>query len=222
MGLSTDGLPADITVQYQGQNIPRLTRTLVVFWNAGEKTILAADIVALDPLRLKLGDDGRVLAATVLKVVRDVCQVEARLDSSRPSELGLGFAFLDSGDGAVVEVLHTSENRYAEILGTIRGLPSGWHDLGRIADSAFIRHSFLPLLSLSPRKLGLTVAVSGAIIAGAGLLVPWESHGKSITEAEPTGLIIGGVGALYTLLGTILIFLTRRRYPRTLHVDELG
>lgn len=47
LGLTSDGLPADITVQYRGQSIPRLTRTLVVFWNGGEKTILAQDLVVV-------------------------------------------------------------------------------------------------------------------------------------------------------------------------------
>lgn len=220
LGLSTDGLPADITVQYRGQEIQRLTRTLVVFWNAGEKTILAADIVEADPLRLKLRDDGSVLAATVLKVGRTVCQVEAKLIPSSSNEVSLGFAFLDSGDGAVIEILHTGEKRHPEFLGTIRGLPSGLHNLGRITGREFNRRLFL--LPTSPRKLGLITAVLGVAIAGAGLLVPWESLSKSNTEALPTSLVVMGAGALYALMGAILIFLTRRRYPKALHVDELG
>ena len=223
LGLSTDGLPTDITVQYRGQEIQRLTRTFVVFWNAGEKTILAADIVEADPLRLKLRDNGSVLAATVLKVGRTVCQVEAKLIPSSSNEVSLGFAFLDSGDGAVIEILHTSEKRHPEFLGTIRGLPSGLHNLGRITDRAFNRRIIqLPRPLLRPlRKLGLITAVLGVAIAGAARLVPWESLSKSSTEAQPTSLVFIGAGALYLLMGAVLIFLTRRRYPNALHVDEL-
>ena len=192
LGLSTDGLPADISVQYCGQEIQRLTRTLVVFWNAGEKTILAADIVEADPLRLKLQDGGSVLAATVLKVGRAVCQVETKLILSRPNEVDLGFAFLDSGDGAVIEILHTSEKRHPEFLGTIRGLPSGFHNLGRITGREFNRRLFL--LPTSPRKLGLITTIFGIAVAAAGLLIPWDSISTASTEALPTGLVVGGGG----------------------------
>ena len=102
LGLTTDGLPEGITVHYRGQDIPRLTRTLVVLWNVGEKTILGDDIVAADPLRLKLRGDGRVLAATVLKTKRDVCEIKVLPNASCPSETYIRFAFLDAGDGAVI------------------------------------------------------------------------------------------------------------------------
>jgi len=221
LGLSTDGLPADLTVQFRGQAIQRLTRTLIVFWNAGEKTILAEDIVRSDPLRLKFRDDGRVLAATVLKQARAVTQVEATFDPLQPNEVGLRFAFLDSGDGAVIEVLHTSERRYAEFLGTVRGLPNGLHDLGRITGRQYDMRRFP--LPRSPRKLGWLVAALGVLIAGAGLVIPWESLGKAnAADAVPIGLVIAGAGALYAFLGLTLIFLTRRGYPKALHVDELG
>lgn len=220
LGLSAEGLPTDITVQYRGQEIPRLTRTLVVFWNAGEKTLPSEDIVSSDPLRLRLRDDGRILAATVLKQARDVCQVQAQYDPSNPSEVAISFAFLDSGDGAVVEILHTGEKRHADFLGTIRGIPNGLHDLGRIAAQRYMRDSF-PML-VSPRKLGWVASAVGLAIAGAALLVPWQYLEQISAVAFPGGLVIAGAGTLYALLGLALIFLTRRRYPKALHIDELG
>ncbi|MBT2789183.1 hypothetical protein [Paraburkholderia strydomiana] len=132
LGLTTEGLPPDITVQYRGQEIPRLTRTLVVFWNDGEKSVSGEDVVGSDPLRLRFADDARVLAATVLKQARNVCQVQARHNLAEPTDVEITFAFLDKNDGAVVEVLHTGKEREAAFLGTIKGLPKGLHDLGRL------------------------------------------------------------------------------------------
>lgn len=208
LGLSIDdGLPADITVHYRGQDIPRLTRTLVVVWNAGEKTILGDDIVAADPLRLKLRGDDRVLAATVLKTKRDVCQIEALPDASCPNETHIQFAFLDAGDGAVIEVLHTSEERYVEILGTVRGLPQGLHDLGKI-DA--VRTFSLP----SP----WIILAIGVVTTVAGLTSP-----KKTADLLTNPSIVGaGVGAFYTLLGIALIWRNRRRHPKYLHIEELS
>jgi len=220
LGLSTDGLPEGITVQYQGQEIQRLTRTLIVFWNAGERTILLEDIVASDPLRLRFLDDGRVLAATVLKQAREVSQVNAIVDATKPTEVELRFEFLDSGDGAVVEILHTSQKRYAELLGTVRGLPRGIHDLGRIAGARRYMRSSFPLLG-SPRKLGWLAVALGSFTTVAGVFVPWDSLRSVDAQSVRIGLLIAGFGALYAVLGIALIFLTRRRYPKSLHVDEL-
>lgn len=219
LGLASDGLPAGITVQYQGQEIPRLSRSLFVLWNAGEKTVLSEDIVASDPLRLMIGDDGKVLAATVLKHGREVSQVTASLDATKLKEVILGFAFLDAGDGAVVEVLHTSEKRHLDVLGTIRGLPRGIRDRGQIEGTRHFRRS-MPF-PRSPRQLGWFATAIGAVVAFVGLLVPWEILIKLETSSLRGGLLLAGAGAMYALLGVGIIFLTRRRYPKSLHLDGL-
>ena len=219
LGLASDGLPEGITVQYQGQDIPRVTRTLFVFWNSGEKTFLSEDIVASDPLRLIINGDAKVLAATVINQAREVSQVSASLNAEKPNEVIIGFAFIDSGDGAVVEVLHTSEQRDLDVLGTIRGLPRGIQNYGRIAGTLQLPRSF-PFTG-SPRKLGWIATAIGVVTAIVGLFVPWEVLSKSDTSSIRGGLVLAGAGAMYALLGICLIFLTRRRYPKGLHLDGL-
>jgi hypothetical protein len=205
LGLSIDdGLPAGITVHYRGQDIPRLTQTLVVLWNAGEKTILGDDIVAADPLRLKLRGDGRVLAATVLKTKRDVCQIEALPDASCPNETHIHFAFLDAGDGAVIEVLHTSEERSVEILGTVRGLPQGLHDLGFMQPIDDANSIFIPLAVV---MLGMFVFMS--------ISTP-TIFKEFIGQIILVGLII------FSIPGIALIYKSRRRHPKYLHIEELS
>lgn len=219
LGLAGDGLPTDITVQYRGQQIPRLTRTLIVFWNAGEKSISGSDVVQSDPLRVNIEEDGAVLSATVLKTSRDVCQFQANMSADKQTQVNLGFEFLDAGDGAVVEILHTSEKRVADIEGTIRGLPKGLDNLGRITAIGRVRRPF-PFRG-SPRKLGFAAALIGALAVFAALLVPWDSIPKLSAQDPPVRWVAAGAGALYFLLGCALVVLTRRRYPPALHVEEL-
>ncbi len=201
LGLATDGLPEGITVHYRGQDIPRLTRTLVVLWNAGEKTILGDDLVTKDPLRLKLRGDGRVLAATVLKTKRDVCQIEALPDASCPNETHIRFDFLDAEDGAVIEVLHTSKERYVEFLGTVRGLPQGLHDLGTIRP---------PLSSWETLSMGSVVLVTVGIIINNALF-----------SKTSYGQVIIGSWAIFVLFEIAGRCINRRRHPKCLHVEEL-
>lgn len=201
LGLAADGLPEGITVHYRGQDIPRLTRTLVVLWNAGEKTILGDDLVTKDPLRLKLRGDGRVLAATVLKTKRDVCQIEALIDVSCPNETHIRFDFLDAEDGAVIEVLHTSKERYVEFLGTVRGLPQGLHDLGTIRP---------PLSSWETLFMGSVVLVTVGIIINNALF-----------SKTSYGQVIIGSWAIFVLFEIAGRCINRRRHPKCLHVEEL-
>ncbi|WP_417911607.1 hypothetical protein [Candidatus Electronema sp. TJ] len=209
LGLATDGLPEGITVHYRGQDIPRLTRTLVVLWNAGEKTILGEDIVATDPLRLKLRGDGRVLAATVLKTKRDVCQIKALPDapgSSCHNETHIRFAFLDAEDGAVIEILHTSEESYVEFLGTVRGLPQGLKHIGNI-----------DAVRTFPMPSPWIILAIGAVTTVAGSIFPQRT-----TELLTNRSMVGAwVGVIYTLAGLALIYKNRRRYPKYLHIEEL-
>jgi hypothetical protein len=205
LGLATDGLPEGITVHYRGQDIPRLTRTLVVLWNDGNTTIHGDNIVAADPLRLKLRGDGRVLAATVLKTKRDVCEIKALPDASCPNETHIRFDFLDAGDGAVIEVLHTSEARDVELLGTVRGLPHGLHNFGVIRPSS-LWCNFLV-------ANGAAAAIVSIFVLIFSLL-----EVKSIADHNSYALILAGISILAGIAG---ICITRRRYPKYLHIEEL-
>ncbi len=195
LDLPTDGLPEGITVHYRGQDIPRLTRTLVVLWNAGEKTILGEDIVAADPLRLKLRGDGRVLAATVLKTKRDVCQIEALPDASCPSETYIRFDFLDAEDGAVIEILHTSEESYVEFLGTVRGLPNGLHNFDII----------------QPMEIY-------SILASVTTFVAFIMRMTTSGITQFAGQLIMGFCSICFLIAIAGICRNRRRYPKCLDI----
>ena len=217
LGLSEAGLPKDFTVQYQGANIPRLTRTLVAFWNDGERSIAGDDVVSTDPLRVCFPDGSQVLAATVLKQTREVCQVKASQTPGKPAEVALSFAFLDADDGAVVEVLHTAETSLGTILGTIKGLPKGLREMGGVRDREYKTLSRLGLeVLMSPRKTALVAALVGLLVTAWGAYSLYRHVGSSdlANIAVPAGLV-------YASTGFLTLFLWRRRHPKALHMKEL-
>lgn len=219
LGLSGEGLPKDITVQYQGQPIPRLTRTLVVVWNDGERTILGKDVVESDPLRLRVEDAGSVLAATILKSSRHVCQLQVNLPIDNSHQVDLSFEFLDADDGAVIEVLHTSEKRATQLQGTIRGLPKGLTNLGRIKAMPRTWRSFPRILS--SRMIGIVILIIGLLLLNYALMVPWDTLTRSAESVYPVRWIVAITGTLYVFSGFVILFLTRRRYPKSLHLEGL-
>lgn len=219
LGATTDGLPAEITMHYRGEVIPRLTRSLLVFWNSGEKTIIDSDIVKGDPLRLAVGNDGEILSISLLRSSRDVNEISIARSADNRSEATIAFSFLDACDGAVIEVLHTSEQRAPQFLGTLRGLPQGIKNLGRITATPARKYKskFLPPV----RVLILLATIAGVIAILTSVLAPVDEIGffRNMNSLSPsTGMLT--VGVLYFLPGAFLLFISRRRYPPKLHVDD--
>ena len=67
--------PAEVTFQYQGTPVPRITSSTVWMWNAGKKTVRGSDIVVHDPLRLCY--TGEVLTVSIRKVSREAVRITA-------------------------------------------------------------------------------------------------------------------------------------------------
>ncbi len=221
LGPSTDdGLPPEITVQYKGENIPRLTRSTVVFWNSGEKTILGDDIVASDPLRFCVADDGVILSVTLLKTSRTVNEFSAEFSSKSSKDAYFKFGFLDAGDGAVVEILHTSAKRVLTVEGTLRGLPRGMKNLGRITGKIYgKRKRFAMVIDLTATWAPM---ILGGGVSLAAIFVPSESLNEFVasTPSNVSATLLGA-GVTYFLLGLAMLYLFRRKYPKHLHVEEL-
>lgn len=219
LGLSTDGLPAEITMQFRGESIPRLTKSVLVFWNSGEKTIVEDDIVKTDPLRIAIGDDGEILSISILHPSREVNEVSIARCPRNLNEAFVTFSFLDACDGAVIEVLHTSNKSSPQFLGTLRGIPKGMRNLGNIARSP-IKKRLRPYLP--PVRWVLWIpTIIGGISMLVGLLAPIDDIEflKTVSSMSPSsGVVLGG--AFYFFIGVTTIFVSRRKYPRTLHVDE--
>ena len=125
VGVAESELPTDAEIRFAGRRIARLSRTSVFMWNEGNQTIAGSQIVERDPLRLAFRREEAILQARIGAVSRPVVGVSCATDINTPAEVFLRFDFLDAGDGARVDILHTSTLSYPAVLGTIRGLPRG-------------------------------------------------------------------------------------------------
>lgn len=211
-------LPSEVTVMFRGRSVPRLTRSLIVVWNDGEKTINGADVVASDPLVVDVGEGAEILSHTMVRTSRDAISLSCELADS-PNRAVLSFSFLDSSDGGVVEVLHTGEQRHMKLYGTVRGMPSGPKNRGRVVPS---RTAMALPFPKSRRLFACVFIVVGVAIAVVGLVYPFADRPAATTPSS-SGLryALPLAGALYASLGGLMLWLVRRGYPKLLHVDEL-
>lgn len=220
IGPDERGLPDGIEIRYKGEVVDRLTKTHLVFWNSGKVLLRGSDIVAEDPLRCDFSPEARVLEVRRLSASRPANKFVATLDAAVPNRVLIAFDYLDPEDGAVFEILHTDMMRYPTVEGTIKGVPRGVLDWGRIVSnrprdvSLNLRtNRFVPIALVT---VGLSVASIGFVPELARYL-PFRSPTENATHNWPLGL----AGILYALMPILVAWRTRRRFPKVLCRQEL-
>ena len=209
--------PADISVQYRGTPVPRLSSSTVWIWNAGRKTVKGTDIVPHDPLQLRFGGD--VLDVKVKKVSRDVVRITVRTSLETGETVGYGFEFLDPGDGGVLEVLHTGSAKAPECSGTIMGIPKGLQYWGRAwgssASSRRERRVFRSMFTVM-FILGLVLIVTG--ILGNQYIEEVLPFLTDLSEPDMPGWAKVLFGLLTSSFSALLLWGLGRRSPSSLDV----
>jgi hypothetical protein len=147
-------LPSNVEIRYDDKIVPRIARTLVSFWNAGNATLQGADIVDKDPLHLQYGKSTKVLSVTVLRTTRSVLGVRAVASPHDARMVDLNFDYLDPQDGALIEILHTGTGS-PKLLGTIKGVPKGFRQRGNTRASRAVSFGIKIV-----QALGLVLIVS--------------------------------------------------------------
>lgn len=226
LGSDSASLPQGISVQYQGVDIPRLTRSIIVLWNNGENTILGSDVVEADQLRFCVGSDGELLSTSILKATRSVNDFKIKSPSAHaPNEAVVDFNYFDSGDGVVVEILHTSKSRQPDIKGTLRGLPNGLKSVGRMTriPSPVKRSGPSRVFAIIAPNITTWVPILGgaAFILFAVFASPETLNAVLTFNLEQSNNAVMLMGGIYVIMGLISLYMFRRKHPKTLHVEAL-
>src|SRR6185437_11742654 len=211
IGKNEQALPKDVEIRFNGQVVDRLTKNYIVLWNSGKKLLRGTDIVCEDPLRCEFAHDARILDARVVITTRPTNKFTVGWPSETAHSVIIMFDYLDPGDGAVLEILHTDRKAYPDIRGTIRGVPKGCLDWGRIQ-----AHS--TPFPLHRRRAVNTMFFAGVLALAFSIWLP-ESANKTFSVGFRRSL--GALGLLYAALPLAYYWLVRRRYPRGLKVQEL-
>lgn len=219
VGVRDPALPGEVEIRFHGRAVPRVTRTHIVFWNAGRATIRREDVVTKDPPRLVFDKDTEVLNVRIAQTTREVIGLNVDVKADSGNEVVLSFDYLDCKDGALIEVLHTSENAHPQLLGTIRGIPKGIENLGRIQPYRTGRRGaeFTTFHFLRSRVGQLITLCAGLVVMSVGIWVLWS--GPVRPELGEWSLILGG--GFYVLLGSVLLWTDRLRFPKTLANHEV-
>jgi hypothetical protein len=219
-------LPAEVAVYFNDQRVERLTKTTLIFWNSGTSVLNGEDGVATDPIRICFNDGDRILSYKIIKATKNTnnCRLLRAADALLiPHQIEIAFDYLDAGDGVTIELLHDSEKRYPVMRGTIRGVPKGIIDRGNPVD--YMPRSFLGIPVPLPKPLFkplawfmLAVSIGCIGVVGRAWLYPLE-NGASLGSSRTTQIGMFAFGLLYAFTSGVLLWASRKRYPKILAVD---
>lgn len=112
-----------IEVRYKGSPQERITVSHFVFWNAGTETIDSGDFTD-DPLRIVCSKDIALLDHRTIEFNKatNKIQIGEALKTEDEASIILTFDYLDSKDGAIVQIVHDgSEGTQFRLMGTLKG-----------------------------------------------------------------------------------------------------
>jgi hypothetical protein len=209
-------LPEELTVLFKDKKVERLTKTYVILWNSGRATVNGNNIVCDDPLRLVFTDDSEVLSARVVRFTRQSNKFRADINTNSANQVIYGFDYLDAGDGATIELLHTDDKRYPEVQGSIRGVPKGVLNWGRIIPS---RRQNVPFPFANLRMVVIFGLVSGIFLTALAVLGPILPEPFYV---EPGGIrwFFVAFGLFYSSVFVFYLWIRRRRFPKSLSIED--
>jgi hypothetical protein len=215
-------LPKEITITFGDKIVQRLTKTEVILWNSGRTTLHGIDIVAEDPLRLEFSKDAQILQTRIIKSNRDTNKFTSIIRVNSPNIVDFSFDYLEPGDGAVVEILHTDKELYPKIQGTIRGLRKGAKYSGYIPSYSGSRTiSKYKLLRRFYTVIFFFLSID-IFIMGLIMLIISKAKKPMSIEFSPFGswfLII--ISTLSIVLILLDLWLYRRRFPKSLTMRNI-
>lgn len=192
-----------LEVRFKDAPVSRVTLTIVTIRNEGAETWDGESLTVRDLLRVQVPEGAEILDARAVNRTRDVIGFRVERMAGEPHAVAIGFDFLDQGDGADVMLMHTGALGAVEVLGTVKGVPTGLRNAGA---PAFDRPSW------STRRRAVFNALMFAWGVTAGLLV------GAIEEGSYPALLILIYGSSLAAIGYMLALgprpVGRRRWRR--------
>jgi hypothetical protein len=95
-----------IQMLHNGNAIPDLTASRFAFWNAGRETIRRADLVAGEPLMIRLSANNSILECSIVQSPVHANNFAIAIAPDQRSVV-VSFDYLDFNEGVVLQILHT-------------------------------------------------------------------------------------------------------------------
>lgn len=122
IGAFHSALPQNINITYDNQPVEKVSSSVFVIWNSGNKVINGDSLKTIDPLRIEACDDVRILRYNIQRVNNKTNNIQIYAEPRFKKKLLISFDFLEKKDGLRIEVLHTGSRESLAVKGTLIGV----------------------------------------------------------------------------------------------------
>lgn len=216
-------LPPGIGLQFRTEEIPRIARGVFRFWNSGSEALESQKVSSADPLRLEI-PDGKFLLVSIWKTTKDASLFKVEIDEDDPRIARVTFDFIDPKDGVAIGFLHTSTYTFPTLKGTIKGHPialakpnSGAlrRAIRRIIGPRFFRTLSIVMIVIALVFMTASLFSASQLEALRNIVIP-DKVLTAQEKAREFRVAMGFAGALYLATGCLILWRSRRGYPKTL------
>jgi hypothetical protein len=150
-----------LDIKYSGKPIKNFTISRIAFWNAGNETIDADDVVNADPIIIHVKNNNKILDANII-ALNNLSNCFSLSDVYDECKIKINFDYIDKDNGVAIQVYHTgSSDEDIEVSGRIKGvgrphfvsLKVSLKDTLKLAIICLLITSFLSIIFLIARSL---------------------------------------------------------------------
>lgn len=213
--LNKDLNKTDLKITYKDIPLKSLAQSYVYIWNSGNEIIDKGDLQTIKPLQLFMSDYDQVFEYKIRKVTREVIS-PSLLDNKE-----IFFEYLDPKDGFVMEILHSShETKKLRLDGVvkkinqIKKIKAKENEVSKLERKEKVKKKIskiIPVIAYLPLILGVIMISVGILFEPESVLIEKQvSNDRSLIY----------MGIIYGLLTPYMLFLTRRKYPKYLELED--
>ncbi len=177
-GLTTHVPFLKIHFEGHGDPITTLTRTTVLFWNAGKETINKPDVVDTDPLQIK-AIDCEILDARIVGASHPPNQFGVLVNREK-TNVTITFKYIDKNQGAGIQIFYTgASERSLSLTGSIKGasieriVETKWEPYKQIFSAGFGAGTSLAIASAIAAGQILATIIAVALLVVMGWCAYW-------------------------------------------------
>lgn len=121
-------LPQNISITYDDVPVEKVSSSVFIIWNSGNKVIDGSSLKTIDPLRVEARDGIKILRHNIQKTNNPTSNIEIYENPNNSGSLLIGFDFLEKKNGLRVEVLHTGNKKSLSVKGKLKGVKHSYRE----------------------------------------------------------------------------------------------